>query len=472
MVTVDVQAGCEDFAALLAELDPGSYSGADCAEVVRLLARVEKRCAGVRILFAARAVECAGYRGQGYSNPRTWLAQTTGVSSGQANQALETAAGLSACPETKEALLAGDLSLDQAAVIIKTEAVAPGSETDLLAQAATASLSRLADEGRRRRLVAADPGDAEAAHDRQRRERYARYWQDGDGIGHVAGSWPVETWVPLTNRIDAEVDAMLRQAKRDGVEPEPVERLRADAVARLINGGGLSRRPARPELVLVCDVAAFQRGHSEGGETCQVIGGGPVPVEVARELAVSAFIKGVLHDGKTIQQVAHFRGRYRCAELATALSLGPPPLFLGVACVDCGRRYGIEWDHIDPVAHGGATSYENVKPRCYACHRDKTERDRAAGLLTAHPPGNDQTGTPTPPTSPSPAPSSTDAPPPRPAASSAAAAVEARSTVTPAAHRAATAPVSVPGLTPPTPAGATPPAITPIPARKKPRAAA
>ena len=38
-------------------------------------------------------------------------------------------------------------------------------------------------------------------------------------------------------------------------------------------------------------------------------------------------------------------------------------------------------DHIDPVANQGPTSYENLAARCYPHHREKTDRDRAAGLL-------------------------------------------------------------------------------------------
>jgi hypothetical protein len=108
-----------------------------------------------------------------------------------------------------------------------------------------------------------------------------------------------------------------------------------------------------------------------------------VPVSVARQIAGMAFIKGGLHNGETIEQVVHYRpDRYRTAELRTALGLGDPPLFPGVACADCGARYGIQWDHTDPVNHGGPTSYHNVQPLCYPCHAAKTKRDRAAGLLT------------------------------------------------------------------------------------------
>ncbi len=52
----------------------------------------------------------------------------------------------------------------------------------------------------------------------------------------------------------------------------------------------------------------------------------------------------------------------------------------------CHRRYGLEWDHDDPVAHNGATSYENLRPTCKPHHGAKTERDRQAGLFEAPPP--------------------------------------------------------------------------------------
>ena len=46
----------------------------------------------------------------------------------------------------------------------------------------------------------------------------------------------------------------------------------------------------------------------------------------------------------------------------------------------CERRYGLEWDHIDPMANQGPTSFENLAARCYPHHQEKTKRDRAAGL--------------------------------------------------------------------------------------------
>ena len=134
--------------------------------------------------------------------------------------------------------------------------------------------------------------------------------------------------------------------------------------------------------MVAVDLRAYRRGHVHEGECCRIVGDGPLPVGVVRELAKDAFLKVVLHDGVTIHTVAHF-GRKRPAHLMTALELGAPPDFDGVVCTrpGCDRTYHLQWDHTDPVANGGVTSRENLQPFCLPDHRDKTERARKAGLL-------------------------------------------------------------------------------------------
>jgi 5-methylcytosine-specific restriction endonuclease McrA len=93
-------------------------------------------------------------------------------------------------------------------------------------------------------------------------------------------------------------------------------------------------------------------------------------------------LKVVLHDGVAIHTVAHL-GRRRPVHLKTALELGGPPDFDGVHCAEsgCDRTYHLQWDHKDPRANGGETSFENMQPLCPPHHVEKTERDRKAGLL-------------------------------------------------------------------------------------------
>ena len=69
-------------------------------------------------------------------------------------------------------------------------------------------------------------------------------------------------------------------------------------------------------------------------------------------------------------------------EVRMALELGEPPDFDGFRCVDCGNTFRNQRDHVDPHCRGGPASVENTKPRCVACHEEKTNRDRAAGRLT------------------------------------------------------------------------------------------
>ncbi|MGH9266211.1 MAG: HNH endonuclease signature motif containing protein, partial [Acidimicrobiales bacterium] len=214
-------------------------------------------------------------------------------------------------------------------------------------------------------------------HRRQHRAREFRHWRDAEGMIRVAGALPPEVGVPLMNRLDTETDRIRRATK----DPEPRTAHAADALVAMLRGDGTAKRGST-DLVLVCDIAAFRRGHAHEREPCHIVGGGPVPVPVVRRLAADAFVKVLLHDGVRIDTVAHL-GRHIPAELRTALELGQPPHFDGVECVEpgCGRRYGLEWDHVDPVAHGGPTSYDNLRARCWPHHRAKTERDRAAGLL-------------------------------------------------------------------------------------------
>jgi uncharacterized protein DUF222/HNH endonuclease len=362
----------------LAEFDPALVAGDDAALIAEELAVTEKACAAARARAAVRAAECRSHERRGFPDAAEWLARAAGSSRGEAQAAMATASALAPGSPTASALAAGDVSLKQAQVIARTEAECPGAEAELVELAKRSSLAALEDEGRRRRLAAADP---EELHRRQHRAREFRHWRDREGMTRLAGMLPPTVGVALMNRLDDETDRIRRAA----TEPEPRPAHAADALVAMMNGAGSGKRSST-DLVLVCNLTAFRRGHAHEGERCHIVGGGPLPVPVARRLAEDAFLKVVLHDGVRIDTVVHF-GRHIPAELRTALELGPPPRFDGVECAEqgCGRRYGLEWDHVDPLAHGGPTSYDNLAARCWPHHRAKTGRDRQAGLLRGPP---------------------------------------------------------------------------------------
>jgi hypothetical protein len=365
----------------LAGFEPGLFSGDDCARLAEELAATEKACAGARVLASGRAVASGAFRHRGYTDAPAWLARQAGTTGSHARQALETARSLERLPETRMALLAGSISLAQATEIIQAESETPGAEAELLPVAQASDLSSLREQAREHRQAHTDPADLRR---RQLAAREFRHWRDRLGMVRFTGALPPESGLPLIQRIEVAALRARRAARAAGEEPPSFQALAADALAGLIPGGdGSGTSAVRADLVLVCDLFAWRRGHTHPGEICQIIGGGAIPVDVAKEYAGDAFVKAVLHDGVNIHTVKHF-GRHLPAAVRTALDLGPVPRFTGRACVDCGRRWGLEYDHVNPVANQGPTEYANLEARCWPDHQAKTERDRRAGLLGPH----------------------------------------------------------------------------------------
>jgi hypothetical protein len=357
----------------IAAFDPALYSGADCAALAEVLSRAEKACAGARARAAARAVACGAHKDQGYADGADWLAKNTGLTRAEARTDLEVGRALEQLPVAAEAVAGGELSLREAAEVAR----APESEEELVELAKSSGLVTLREEARKRASMAQDIDDLAA---RQHKERSFRHWRDKLGMVRFCGALPPTVGIGIANRIEAEASRLRRDAGPTG-RLEPFEAYAADALVAMLHGQG--RGPAsRADLIVVCDLGAFRRGHPHPPERCHVVGGGPVPVSFARDIFDDAFVKAVLHDGVEIKTVAHF-GRHIKAELRTAIELGPPPGFDGLVCSEpgCGRRYGLELDHIDPVSHNGLTSYQNLQPRCKPHHWQKTERDRQAGLF-------------------------------------------------------------------------------------------
>jgi len=352
----------------LAEFDPALHSGADCALLAEKLARATNACETARTRAAARAVECDRSHGA------DWLARVSGSTAGAARAALHTVTAVE--PATLVALRTGEVSLAQAAEISS----APGHEAELLELARLSGLGKVKDVARKHRLAMIDP---EQLHARQHAAQRARHWRTDLGLVHVEADFPPEIGVPIANRLDAETDRGWRAAHRAGRDVTRAV-LAAEAFARMFTRRG-SDRATSADMVVVVDLNAYRRGHPHPGEPCHVVGGGPIPVRVARELGQDAFLKAVLHDGVNIHTVAHF-GRHIPAVLRTALELGPVAEFDGVTCADCDRKHGLEWDHDKERTDGGPTSYDNLIARCKPDHREKTKRERRARRSGRAPP--------------------------------------------------------------------------------------
>jgi len=362
-----------EFRQALAGAEPGTSTPARCAEIAEELARTEKACAAARIRFAARAAVSGEHRKRGFADASDWLAAASGSSRRDARDALTTVA--QAGPELRDALVAGEVSLGQAAEIVTAPAQ---HEAELIALAGKSGLGAVRDTARKRRLAAMD---VEQLHAQRQTARGVVHWKDKT-LGMICGRFalPPEVGIPFVNRLDRETDRMWRAAKRSGVSVTR-EQCAADALVSLCRGGTKQGRGGA-DVVFVVDLDAQLRGYALPGEACHIVGGGPVPLSVVQEQLHDAFIKVALHDGTKVDTIVHY-GRRRPALLQSVLDLGHPPEFDGVTCsIDgCDRTYYNQWDHADPFTNGGPTSAENLQPLCWTHHQEKTARDRAAGRL-------------------------------------------------------------------------------------------
>ncbi|HVE45637.1 MAG TPA: DUF222 domain-containing protein, partial [Acidimicrobiales bacterium] len=348
-MSLDFVSAAVSFRGLVREVDVRVMEGRLCVLVAEELARVEKACAALRSMAAARAAECGAHRERGFNSPEDWLAGASGSTRGQARSDIQTGSRLEDLPETKEAALQGDLSLGQAEEIARTEKEKPGSESEMLNKAKTSTRQQLADAGRKLRQQGVDR--QQLAKD-QHQKRSFRSWTDGDGM--ICGQFRFEpvVGVPLVTRLQAEADRIHREARRTG-STEAWEAHAADALAAMMGEGGARPHRTKADVVFVVDLRTFRTG--EHPETVShIVGGGPVDPEVVRQMAKDAFLKVVFHDGVNIHTVTHL-GRYIPAELRTALELGDPPELDGVTCSGCGKKFKLQWDHVEPVCAGGVT---------------------------------------------------------------------------------------------------------------------
>jgi hypothetical protein len=306
---------------------------------------------------------------------------------GPAITTLQAARQLGSLPATDEAMRDGRLSETQVKEIAGAAILQPEAEKSLVETAENQSLTML--KLRCRRVKAVGHGE-HGAYDAIRRGRYLRNWTDGDGAVRLDARLTPDEGARLVAVVRAESSRLAGEAKRAGVD-EPFRAVAADALVRLVcqvvevesetdtdrrTTGGTGRTRSGPEreqggpsamVHIRVDHEALVRGHLESGEICEIPGIGPIPVAAARRLAVDSILSVLVTDGKDVTTVAH-AGRTIPASLRRALMERDP------TCVvpGCDHREGLEIDHVEPFALGGATSLANLVRLCHWHHYLKT----------------------------------------------------------------------------------------------------
>ncbi|MGI9604211.1 MAG: HNH endonuclease signature motif containing protein [Acidimicrobiales bacterium] len=361
----------------------------DAATMVEALVPYRRRLDAAAAKLAARAGRQQAHHRSGDKDEAAWLANTTGVSKKQASETLDTQRRLEKLPTLRDAVDHGRLSVDQANLVARAGQADPDQQRHLLDTAQRESLKGLKDECER--VIAAADKNQKASHERVRRNRNVRFWKDPDGTHCLLAKGTADDIGVLRSRLRKETTAIFDRARREG-RREPYEAYRFDALMSLTSGQGEATPPKR-DLLFLIDYSAAKRGYTVSGETCEIAGVGPVPVEVALDFDADPFIKAVIRDGTEIKTVVHF-GRHVPAELLTALEAQ------GRRCAvpGCPNDAHLEIDHsVVDHADGGPLALWNTQFLCTHHHRQKT-----LGLLEIEPepPCPPDQGAPGPPASP------------------------------------------------------------------------
>jgi hypothetical protein len=391
----------------LAGYEPERISGADADRMLKAFAEIERLASAGKLLSARRVESSNVWRRTGHRSAAAHLADATGTGLGPAITTLETARQLGELPATDDALRGGRLSEAQVKEIAGAAILQPDAEQELVDAAGKQPLNVLKLRCRR---VRAGNTDQHESYERIRRGRYLRHWSDPDGAVRFDARLTPDDGARLIASVKAEAARLGSEARRAGRD-EGTRALAADALFSLACGAtddpveagaegspaggrtvsdGASRcgRSGPTAMVHVrVDHAALVRGHVEPGEICEIPGIGPIPVEVARQLAADSILSVLVTDGVDVTSVSSAR-RSIPARVRTAL------LERDRRCVvsGCGVVDGLEIDHVHEFGKGGPTELANLVRLCRWHHYLKThqrfrlERDGDGWLLVAPPP--------------------------------------------------------------------------------------
>lgn len=236
-----------------------------------------------------------------------------------------------------------------------------------------------------------DPSAAASELEHLERQASMRWWRGRDGSLRLAGTFAPLDGAAARAALDQELAKVTAaEARRAVGERRGEERLRAEAVSNLINGGHGVRHPGRSTLVVHVGIEHLV-GEETGG-VAETSGGQRLPIGWVREMAMRAEIVPVVLD-RDAQAVELSRtATSRLATFVQRVLLRS----MYATCVMPGCEVPFddcEIHHVEPF-DGRNTTLSNLVPACGPDHR-RVHRDgwhlgmRGHGDITVHlPDGN------------------------------------------------------------------------------------
>ncbi len=371
-------------AAFVGAFDPMEVSPAEAAIVVRLVSGMKASLSAVEALAAARAADASTWREDGHRSAAEALARQTGTTVGQARDTLQLGRRLGEQPEVAEAAKAGALSPTQASMISDAVAGKPAAAAGLIEEAKRGSVATLR-QACADTKAAATP-DLEERRRRHHARRCLRAWTDADGLWHLVAQGNPEDGAQLMSVLAPLADARFDRCRRDGKRERPdayafdalIDLTRRNASEDPPEPGDRSarrkrRRTGAPvKLLIRIDYDTWLRGFPVEGETCELVGYGPVSVGAVNQLVAQGdpFVAAILTRAKQVVGVAHL-GRKPTAFQRSALE------WLNPSCRVEGCP--VAWDHLEidhrvDWAESHVTAVDQLDGDCRFHHRTKTRR--------------------------------------------------------------------------------------------------
>jgi hypothetical protein len=371
---VDVVSGSQ----LLGSVETLDIAGLDAAGVeiaLRVVARVRGHLDLLTSALVARADALAS---TGQSADGDSVLRTSGRLSGREARAVGSRSRtLAAQPALAAALTAGDVSAGHVdAIAAAASKLSAEQQTELTDQSETLTevasmmpvdlferyMRNIADELR------ADDGLSE--RERQRRATRLRRWRNkATGMCHLSGQFDPETGARLFSAIEAEANALRKQADAGPVgspdtEPLDDEQIEAQALANLLLETSRSKRPGHTEVVVLVDLDTLLHGvHAH--TVCETSDGAGLAVASMRRLLCdAAILPAVLGgDGQVLdlgREERHANRAQRRALRAQYRTCGFP---------DCDVSFDwCEIHHVLAFERGGPTDWANLIPLCSRHH--------------------------------------------------------------------------------------------------------
>ena len=284
---------------LVGGFDPDALSGSEARTAVEEFVALEKYAAAGRLLAVGRLDETGAWFGDGtFRDLAAWRASISGTTVGAARGGADTARRLRDLPASTDALRAGALSPTQADAITGAAKADPAAESDLLETAKTSGVRGLKTECDRVAAAAASRDSEMEQYERIRAARSLRHRRLADGTGSIEIRGPIDRTAQMMAALEPYERELFGENRTNGRMEHP-DAVAFDALVRLCeesikSATGPGRTTGSRPLAMVIihmSKAAYERGWTEPGETCEIEGVGPVPVTIARRMASDSIFK-------------------------------------------------------------------------------------------------------------------------------------------------------------------------------------